>query len=773
MTSAYRTAKAIVLGEPASPNHQINPVELVRYLESLEIGLTLPNNLFFEDALSDLNAVTTAVINDIGFVLSDGANNGTYRYTGSAWVQTAALPPGFDDSSIAESTGFAILRAYPYPGETPQNFTPDLTGPVGGTTDLVGQVIGLASEGSFVRLTGSKIIATRERFRIDPAERYELKWVVRRHLNPTDPAGDTVRIAIKWLDGLKNTLSDTIVEDITLTEAMGNQNIVRFVFNGASGGFGIDIPPNAIYMVPYVQTFGADGQTDIVQMYIDDYSQVARTFYVTMDGNDDALGSSVRTPLATIGAALLKAQQENNPCIVIVHPGEYEVQPDTVIPRNCALYGYDLRVTKLSLPVGSEQENMFQMSSGIKVRGFTFTNLRHEAYTFDTVTNTYNPPEKGWAFVFKPGEVITRSPYIADCSQLHNFTQDQLVLPIDKPNGNPDMPRGGGNILADGSVLDPDSPLRSVVVDSFTAINPNGVGYCIKRNAFVQLVSVFTNWSRVGLWSHQGGQVTVANSNNTFGDYAIVSTGFRNTVVIPDTDPALLSEQDTAAGTIDSQFESIISDLMIRYALLPGWNSAYDELAERDSRTILKAIANDLRSGQDRATQYVTKGFFDWNAQFAFDATLVGIFIASWNEIENELYQRISDTAARAMVTLLLDILRDTVTDIGLNGSASNYVVSYTSVVEATGQQFSYAGSGVKYNSLPASQRGTGSAPPPSSAILKENGGRVYATFSTETGDTYLGEDLRIDFERSTIEGQAFSRGVQNIALPLIIGIGG
>jgi hypothetical protein len=99
--------------------------------------------------------------------------------------------------------------------------------------------------------------------------------------------------------------------------------------------------------------------------------------------------------------------------------------------------------------------------------------------------------------------------------------------------------------------------------------------------------------------------------------------------------------------------------------------------------------------------------------------------------------------------------------------------IGFPSVIEATGQQFSNAGTGVNYNSLPFSQRGTGINVDPISAILKEDGGRVYATFSTEVGDTYLGEDLRVDFERSTIEGQAFSRGVQNIALPLIIGIGG
>jgi hypothetical protein len=99
--------------------------------------------------------------------------------------------------------------------------------------------------------------------------------------------------------------------------------------------------------------------------------------------------------------------------------------------------------------------------------------------------------------------------------------------------------------------------------------------------------------------------------------------------------------------------------------------------------------------------------------------------------------------------------------------------IPFPSQVEATGQQFSYVGSGVNYNSLPYSQRGTGVAVDPSLVNLKLEGGRIYATFSTELGDTYLGEDLRVDFERGTVEGQAFSRGVQNITLPLIQALGG
>jgi hypothetical protein len=130
------------------------------------------------------------------------------------------------------------------------------------------------------------------------------------------------------------------------------------------------------------------------------------------------------------------------------------------------------------------------------------------------------------------------------------------------------------------------------------------------------------------------------------------------------------------------------------------------------------------------------------------------------------------------MITTLIDMAADVAQDIYDRQVAetplidSPYITTYSSVVEATGQQFSYAGSGVNYNSLPFSQRGTGTAPDPQTTIIEAGGGRVFATFSTESGDTYLGTDLRVDFQRNTIEGQAFSRGVQNIALPLIVAIG-
>lgn len=512
---------------------------------------------------------------------------------------------------------------------------------------------------------------------------------------------------------------------------------------------------------------------------------VARTFYVTMAGNDANDGKSITKPKATINAALDALAASGAPGIVIVHPGDYIVQPDTEIPENCALYGYDLRVTNLRLPYDQSVNNMFLMTSGIKVRGFSFRGLRHDAYTIDPLTSTATPPTKGFALVFKPGAIITRSPYIADCSQLHEFTQDQMVLPIDREDGNAiftdQAGYGGGNILADGSVLSENSPLKSVVVDSFTAINPNGVGYLITKDAFVQLVSVFTNWSRAGIWTHQGGHVTLANSNSTFGDYSLVSTSYR--VIIKAPEVLTVAAYPDAAQEITDNTEAIISNLMgTLYPALPNWdllNPTQITQTERDTRTLLRQLTYDLESGQSRASEYFVQKLVNWDGSLVWSGSpifsdLTALFIACWGAVATAVDVFVTDPGAQTMIEDLLAMISTVTgaTSISTSPSTNPYAQVFSSLIEANNQQLSYAGAGINYNSLPVAQGGTGEAFPVTT-LIKLDGGRIYATFSTENGDTYLGPDLRVDFERSTIEGQAFSRGVQNIALPLIIALGG
>ncbi len=716
-----------------------------------------------------------------------------------------------------------LFRDY-RPGDAPNNFT------------LTGGAVTTSLNGNVYRFQGAGTAYMIDSVPLEPSQTYTFRVAYQRFKDSGDPANDGITAGIDWYNGFGNKIGQTVVHsDNTL---LVSSLLRQFEYSlGFPGGdvFDVYIPASARYGISWYRTFGVGCETDLIVVGLretptptalvvsaadlvvpnnfqwpagsiptgaglaDSYT-VARTFYVTMSGNNANAGTSLAVPFATIGAGLAAAAATGQSCAVIVHPGEYIVQPDTVIPINCALYGYDLRVTKLRLPNGLSQNNMFRLTSGSKVRGFTFTGLQHESppnyasttlgmaavaewgyFTvgavlyrkvngaLTTAEHDY-PPEKGFAFVFNPGAFITRSPYISDCSMLHDFTYDQMTLPIDRATGNPLMPRGAGNLRADGSVLAPSSVLRSVVVDSFTSINPNGYAYLMVRNAFVQLVSVFSNWSRYGLWCHDGGQVTVANSNSTFGDYALVSTGFRYSIRIADPVDQPRGVYVPAADAITEQRDIIVEEV---YALLAdefvevqNFTVEQEELTRRDLRTLLRELADDLRSGQDRGSQFFVKGLFDWNAQYFFATNLLPIFLASYDYTYDRIMARCALTSpAQTMLASLIALIKTNV--------ATPPRLGFPSVVEATGQQFSYVGSGVNFNSLPYSQRGTGLAGDPALVNLKVNGGRIYATFSTEQGDTYLGEDLRVDFERGTVEGQAFSRGVQNITLPLIQALGG
>lgn len=673
---------------------------------------------------------------------------------------------------------------------------------------------------------------------IEPERLYKFRVAYRRAQDPSDPANDAVRAGVIWYNGFKNVIAtEVIVDDFTLKISSGRREFEEAVGLPGTNDVSTFAPESARYAKAFIETFGVDAKTNIEICRIEQVRELVlpeilasdvtippdfewpagsipdgagsstthddgNTIYVSTTGNDNNDGENSSKSKRTINAGLEAAAQKGAPCVVIVYPGEYEVQPDTEIPANCALYGYDLRVTKLKLPDGFEENNMFLMTSGIKVRGFSFTNLRHEPppnFTsvaaglsdtddtdYFTVTNGGQtlgyindegvdkqvnypyPPKKGYVFVFKPGEVINRSPYIADCTAIHNFTYEQLTLPLDAAEGNPLMPRGLGNILADGSVLAPSSPLRSVVVDSFTAVNPNGVGYLVTRNAFVQLVSVFTNWSRVGLWAHFGGQFTVANSNNTFGDFSLVSTESRKGVKIPDQTGPRGVHNGVAQAILDD-FDDIIDEvynqLASEFTEVQNFSQENEELTRRDLATLLRQLRNDMRSGQDRSSQFFVKGFFDWNGQYLFDTSLLNIFLRSYEITEDRINARGPfSNDAQDMLASLITLIKTYLENPEFQ--------TITSSIEATSQQLSYAGTGVNLLALPFDQRGTGDAPDPLETIIEEEGGRVFATFSTESGDTFLGDGIRIDFERGVIEGQSFSRGTQNITLPLIIALG-
>lgn len=105
------TLSEVLLGATASPDHRVDNLLLLRKLEEMEAAIYAAGaSIYYEDSLSDLNAVASPPQGSIGFVIADVTvgNRGVYRRGVSSWSKTANLPGAFSDSLGALSAVDAL-----------------------------------------------------------------------------------------------------------------------------------------------------------------------------------------------------------------------------------------------------------------------------------------------------------------------------------------------------------------------------------------------------------------------------------------------------------------------------------------------------------------------------------------------------------------------------------------------------------------------------------------------------------------------------------------
>lgn len=213
------------------------------------------------------------------------------------------------------------------------------------------------------------------------------------------------------------------------------------------------------------------------------YPTVTNVLYVSKDGNDSNAGTSLQNAKATIKSALASATEGT---VVKVSAGNYIENNPITIPKQVSLIGDSLREVSIT-PQNSG--NLFYMNNGVYVSNISFTSA---------TSNT------GAIFSFDPGNppYISQSPYIQNCT---NFISESTGLLVD-----------GDNCLGQ---------LKSMVVDSYTQFNQNGIGAKIQNDAYAQLVSIFTICTDKGIECKNGGGCDLTNSNSSFGNYGLVADG--------------------------------------------------------------------------------------------------------------------------------------------------------------------------------------------------------------------------------------------------------
>ena len=211
---------------------------------------------------------------------------------------------------------------------------------------------------------------------------------------------------------------------------------------------------------------------------------VTSILYVTKDGSDNNTGTKLGDAKLTLKAAVGIA---TNGDVIRVSAGTYVENNPIILPEQVSIVGDSLReVTVTPQNAGSD---LFHVAPGVYLSELSFVGTMNS----------------GSAIVaFNPDIVYyyTQSPYIRNCT---NFVTNSTGMKID----------GSKNI----------GPFKSMVTDSFTQYNSNGIGVSLSNEGYGQIVSMFNINNDVAIAANTGGQCDITNSNSSFGNFGLIADG--------------------------------------------------------------------------------------------------------------------------------------------------------------------------------------------------------------------------------------------------------
>lgn len=246
----------------------------------------------------------------------------------------------------------------------------------------------------------------------------------------------------------------------------------------------------------------------------------SRRIYLSPDGNDLNDGTSLGEPLRTFGAAAALAQPGD---LIEVGPGTYT---EALLPirwkRNVGILGRGLRNVIVRPAAGQEFSDIFHVDSGFWCWGLQFANHQADALTgrqswainFDALADNRDIGAVGL------GAYVLQSPYIQNCSSITAEDDSGLA-------GSQSVGDTGGGILVDGKRCAVNSPIRSMVVDSYTQVNLGGPGCLVRNDGYAQLVSFFGTFCQYHVRTESGGQVNLSGGGTSdFGTYGLMADGY-------------------------------------------------------------------------------------------------------------------------------------------------------------------------------------------------------------------------------------------------------
>ena len=455
------------------------------------------------------------------------------------------------------------------------------------------------------------------------------------------------------------------------------------------------------------------------------------------NGDDNNDGHRIIDSMKTIKAAVTSADAGD---IVLVAPGVYrEAAPIDITVNNLSIIGQSLRSCFVHPTPATEESVLFRVNSGTQIANFSMAGMKASGtrggHAVDSDSTYGLPANQGWAISFYPNSIIYKSPYVQNCttfmdSGIFNHTQaeynanNSLGGFFDPNNVNQggfggdrtSAPTGGG-LYIDGNQVSSSSPLRSMVVDSFTQINLDGPGALVCNNAYAQFVSFFGTFCHYHCKSLNGGRVNLSNCTTDYGRYGLIADGKSTS--------ALYSTVTSQAANAGDLYVDITK------ATAPSSWFGSGAFATRPTDDMLMQIGSDL---------YALTGADILNSSGVVDNS------------------ETNPTGYRVHVIRTASANRST--NLGLIGNvASGASVSFffRSYISSGGHTFEYVGAGTDYDAAPEN----GGQPVEANRTVERNNGAVWQSSTDHNGKFTVGNFMVVDqksglCEINNINGLAF-----------------
>ena len=522
--------------------------------------------------------------------------------------------------------------------------------------------------------------------------------------------------------------------------------------------------------------------------------QTQNTIWVSKNGNDSNSGLLEGDAKATVGAAALIAQPGDT---IKIRPGRYVENNPIGLQRDVSVTGEDIRL--VTIEPQNPNLDVFWVRRGCLIENLNFAGatvgVSHSGGAAVAFPITGGTANSGYTAGGPADEGPTerwRSPYIRNCT---NFMTESIGMRID------------GNDAT--SLSDPGADLKSMVCDSFTQYNENGIGVSITNNAYAQLVSIFTINCDKAIYVSTGGQCDLTNSNSSFGNFGLYAVGLGATqytgTVLNSVIPGDNSDVIVGSGVTDANnnprrpFDGQAIYFQINLDNYPdsvGSGRINAPLQELESIRVIGSPSGFspinppsviIRDADGTVQPKGPQGIIA-EASATIDANGVLTEIDVINSGRNYLSTQniVVDIdgnvgiATATMVPIYFTVFEATENVTGVTTITSNEFIPYElfpgdpftlqriSRILTSSHSFEYVGSGTSINtSLPFQ----GAIPIKENEVVALSGAQIPFTSTDQKGNFDIGGGIQIDQTTSTIRGRDFSKAIQAEVTPLILAL--